>query len=240
MHMAFLQLLKVQSEYTEMTFDPDPRTALPSAPLPLNPNTAPSLASATQSQINTHQQTTLTQPKDDWSELVMSQSFKAESVVLDTEMRSEEAPLSELMLTDRSVSECALDVTLPGKYRDWTDTVRSHGTFKAESVVMETEKDKTLSESALTQTLTDNPVLEATSQNFAPSPVTFDPLSPDLTSLLPVPPTGIYRNVKLASQQRPGNVHSQAGDTAIAEPQLAVSTAPFISLILWLCPNTAL
>lgn len=187
MHTAFLQLLNVQNEYAEMTFDPDPRNAPSSLPRPLSPNTAPSVASesATQSQLNAHQQSFI-QPADDWLEPVMSQ-----------------------------------------------------GSLKAESVVMETEKDKTLHKSALTQMPTDNPILEVTSQKLAPSPVTSDPLTPVSTSPLPVPLSGSCQNAKQTSQQRPDNVHSQAGDTAAAAPQLAVSTAALISLFLRLCPNTA-
>lgn len=236
--MAFLQLLKVQSEYAEMTFDPDPRNAPPCALLTLNPNTVPSVESesAAQSQLNTHQQTTFIQPTDDWTEPVMSQgSFRVESVVMETEIRSEEMPLSKLTRTDRSVSDCGVAVTLPGKYSEWAETVRSHGSFKAESVVMETEKDTTLPVSVLTENL----VLEVTSENLAPSSVTSDPLSPDLTSPLPVPPTGSCQNAEQTSQHHPENIHSQAGDTAVAEPQLAVSTAALISLILWLCSNAA-
>lgn len=221
--MAFLQLLKVQSEYAEMTFDPDPKNSSRSTLLTLNPKTA------TQSQLNTHHQTSFLQQTDDWTESVMSQgSYKAESVVMETEIRSEETSLS------KSVSDCPLDVTSPGKCSDWTDTLRSHGSVKAESVVMETEV-----ESTLTQKLTKIPLLEATSQTFAPSIVTSDPLSPDLISPLPVPPTGSCQNAEQTSQQHPENVHSRAGDTAIAEPQLAVSTAALNSLILWLCSNTA-
>lgn len=233
MHMAFLQLLKVQSEYTEMTFDPNPRNAPPSAPRTLNPNTAPSAVSepATQSQLTTHQQT--------GTETGMSHgSFKAESIAMATEIRSEGTLLSKLTPADRSVSDCASDVTLPGKYGDWTDTVESHDSFKAESVVMETEKDRTAAQSALTSMLTDSPVLEATSQNLDFHPVTSDPLSPDLPSSRPAPLSGSCQNTEQALQQHPENIHGRA--TAVPEPQLAVSTAALFMLSLWPCSNIAL
>lgn len=231
MHMAFLQLLKVQSEYTEMTFDPNPRNAPPSAPPTLNPNTAPS--------ATTHQQTALLQPDDDGTGPGMSHgSFKAESIAMATEIMSEGTLLSKLTPADRSVIDCASDVTLPGKYGDWTDTVESHDSFKAESVVMETAKDRTISESALTSMLADSPVLEATSQNLAFHPVTSDPLSPDLPSSRPFPLSGSCQNTEQALQQRPENIHSQA--TAVPEPQLAVSTAALFMLSLWPCSNIAL
>lgn len=159
----------------------------------------------------------------------MSQGpFKVESVVMETEIRS--VPLSKLTLTARSVCDSALDVTLTEKYSDWTGSVRSHGLFRVESVVTEAEKDKTLSEPVLNQMLTDNPVLEATSQNLSSFPMTSDPLSPDLTSPFPVPLTWSCQNTEQTSLQHPENIHSQAGDTAVAEPQVAVSTAAFTSL----------
>ncbi|KAB5522219.1 hypothetical protein PHYPO_G00157110 [Pangasianodon hypophthalmus] len=66
-------------------------------------------------------------------------------------------------------------------------------------------------------------VQRTTSQNLAPSAVTSDLLSPDLTPPLPVPPTGSCQNAEQTSPQRPENVHSRAGDAAVAEPQRAVS-----------------
>lgn len=229
MHTAFLQLLKVQSEYAEITFDPN---APSSSLMPLNPNTAPSVASdsVTQSQPNAHHLTFI-QPTDDWTELVMSQgSFKVESVVKETEIRSDEMPVSELLLTDGSVSDVAVDVILTEKYSDWTDTLRSHGLFRAESLVVEREKDVTLSEPVLTQMLMDYPVLEATLQNLAPYPMISDSLSPDLTCPRRVPLTGSCQNAQQTSSQNPENVHSQAGDTTVAEPQVAVSTMALTSL----------
>lgn len=242
MRLAFLQLLKVQSEYTEMTYDPDPSNAPPSAPLPLNPHTAPSVASdsAAQSQLNTHRQT-FTPPTDDWNEPVMSRGlFKVESVVTETEIKSEETPLSTLTLTDASESACALDMTLTGKCPDRMDPVRSHGALKVESVVMETKTEVLLSESVLTQRLIESPGLGAISQNLAPSPVTSDLLSPDFIPPLPVPTTGSCQNTQRTSRHCPGSACSQNGASAVAEPQPAVSTAALISLILTRCSNTAL
>ncbi|XP_053086423.1 pyruvate dehydrogenase E1 subunit alpha 1a isoform X2 [Pangasianodon hypophthalmus] len=66
-------------------------------------------------------------------------------------------------------------------------------------------------------------VQRTTSQNLAPSAVTSDLLSPDLTPPLPVPPTGSCQNAEQTSPQRPENVHSRAGDAAVAEPQRAGS-----------------
>ncbi|XP_058239729.1 pyruvate dehydrogenase E1 subunit alpha 1a isoform X3 [Hemibagrus wyckioides] len=161
-YMAYLQLLKVQSKYAEMTFDPEAVNSLPSALLP--PNTASSVASesAAQSQLNTH--TSFIQPNDDWTEPVMSQ-----------------------------------------------------GLFKAGSVVMETKKDETLSESALTQTLTEHSVLEATPQNSASTLVASDPLSPNFSSLPPVLPPRSCHSAEQTSQHHPESVHGPAGDTAVAE-----------------------
>lgn len=161
-----MQLLKVQSEYAEMTFNPDCRNAPPSALLAPN-------QSATHSQLNTHQHTECTQPQDDWTALVMPQ-----------------------------------------------------GSLHVESVVMETEIDKMISEAAKTQTLTGSRVIEATSQSLAPLPVTPDPPSPDLR-----PPTGSSHDTEQTPQQRPRPNPSQTGGRAVAEPRLAVSTAALVSLI---------
>lgn len=175
--MAYLQLLKVQSEYAEMTFDPEAVNSLPSALLPSNTASSVASESAAQSQLNTY--TSFIQPNDDWTEPVMSQ-----------------------------------------------------GLFKAEPVVMETRKDETLSESALTQTLTEHSVLEATSQISASTLVTSDTLSPNCSSLPPVLPPRSCHSAEQTSQHHPESVHGPAGDTAVAELPQAVSTAALLSLIL--------